>query len=85
MAAYAALGIETVALSGPGADCADWVRELGDKVVPRLAELYVYLSTRDHDDLETVVITHRRGLRSPQGVHRVPAGFREARQAPSLP
>ena len=32
-------GIETVALSGPGADCADWVRELGDKVVPRLAEL----------------------------------------------
>ena len=39
MAAYAALGIETVALSGPGADCADWVRELGDKVVPRLAEL----------------------------------------------
>ena len=39
MSAYAALGIETVALSGPGADCADWVRELGDKVVPRLAEL----------------------------------------------
>lgn len=39
MSAYAALGIETVALSGPGADCADWVRELGDKVVPRLNEL----------------------------------------------
>jgi hypothetical protein len=39
MSAYAALGIETVALSGPGADCADWVREVGEKVVPRLADL----------------------------------------------
>jgi F420-dependent oxidoreductase-like protein len=39
MAAYAEVGIETVALSGPGADCADWVREVGEKVVPRLAEL----------------------------------------------
>ena len=39
MSAYAALGIETVALSGPGPDCAEWVREVGEKVIPRLAEL----------------------------------------------
>jgi F420-dependent oxidoreductase-like protein len=39
MSAYAEVGIETVALSGPGADCADWVREVGEKVIPRLAAL----------------------------------------------
>ena len=39
MSAYAALGIETVALSAPGPDSADWVRRIGDDVLPRLATL----------------------------------------------
>jgi len=39
LAAYAEVGIQTVAISGPGVDCADWVREVGEKVIPRVAEL----------------------------------------------
>lgn len=39
LAAYAAVGIQTVALGAPGADCADLVREVGRQVVPHAAEL----------------------------------------------
>ena len=39
MTAYAGLGIETVSLSAPGPDSADWVRAIGDRVVPSLADL----------------------------------------------
>jgi alkanesulfonate monooxygenase SsuD/methylene tetrahydromethanopterin reductase-like flavin-dependent oxidoreductase (luciferase family) len=39
MADYAALGIEAVSISGPGPDCAEWVRRLGEDVVPQLDAL----------------------------------------------
>jgi F420-dependent oxidoreductase-like protein len=39
MSAYAALGITAVSLNASGPEVADWVRELGEQVVPRLAAL----------------------------------------------
>jgi F420-dependent oxidoreductase-like protein len=39
LAAYAEVGIQTVALNAPRTDCAEWVRELGEKLVPRITDL----------------------------------------------
>lgn len=39
LAAYAEVGIQTVALGAPGPDCADWVAELGRRLVPRVGDL----------------------------------------------
>jgi F420-dependent oxidoreductase-like protein len=39
LAAYAAVGIETVSISAPDLERADWVREVGRLVVPRVADL----------------------------------------------
>lgn len=39
LAAYAALGIETVAISAPDLERDEWVREVGRLVVPRVADL----------------------------------------------